>query len=115
MLYSRLIGLHKAFEIILTGRVLTAREAEGIGLITRSVAPEQLDAEVKRWIQFLKGFSAPVLRYTRRAISDVVNMPFEDALRHVEGIYLNQLMSTEDAKEGVRALRERRQPVWKHK
>ncbi|MGH9462732.1 MAG: enoyl-CoA hydratase/isomerase family protein, partial [Vicinamibacteria bacterium] len=36
VLYSRLIGLHKAFEIILTGRVLTAREAEGIGLISRS-------------------------------------------------------------------------------
>jgi cyclohexa-1,5-dienecarbonyl-CoA hydratase len=115
VLYSRLIGLHKAFEIILTGRVLTAREAEGIGLISRSVPPDQLDAEVKRWIQFLKGFSAPVLRYTRRAISDVVNMPFEDALRHVEGIYLNQLMSTEDAKEGLKAFLEQRKPVWKHR
>lgn len=115
VLYSRLIGLHKAFEIILTGRVLTATEAEGIGLISRSVAPDQLDAEVKRWIQFLRGFSAPVLRYTRRAISDVVNLPFEDALRHVEEIYLNQLMSTEDAKEGLKAFLEQRKPVWKHR
>ena len=115
VLYSRLIGLHKAFEIILTGRVLTAQEAEAIGLISRSVAPAQLDGEVQRWIQFLTGFSAPVLRYTRRAVSDVVNMPFEDALRHVEGIYLNQLMSTEDAKEGLKAFLEQRKPVWKHR
>ena len=115
VLYPRLIGLHKAFEIILTGRVLTASEAEGIGLISRSVAPDQLDAEVKRWIQFLKGFSAPVLRYTRRAISDAVNMPFEDGLRHVEEIYLNQLMATEDAKEGLKAFLEQRKPVWKHR
>ena len=115
VLYSRLIGLHKAFEIILTGRVLTAREAESIGLISRSVPPDQLDAEVQRWINFLKGFSAPVLRYTRRAVSDVVNLPFEDALRHVEEIYLNQLMSTEDAKEGLRAFLEKRKPVWKHR
>ena len=115
VLYSRLIGLHKAFEIILTGRVLAAKEAEAIGLISRAVAPDQLDAEVQRWIQFLKGFSAPVLRYTRRAISDVVNMPFEDGLRHVEEIYLNQLMSTEDAKEGLKAFMEQRKPVWKHR
>jgi cyclohexa-1,5-dienecarbonyl-CoA hydratase len=115
VLYSRLIGLHKAFEIILTGRVLTAREAESVGLISRSIPPDQLDGEVARWIEFLKGFSAPVLRYTRRAVSDVVNLPFEDALRHVEGIYLNQLMSTEDAKEGLKAFLEKRKPVWKHR
>jgi cyclohexa-1,5-dienecarbonyl-CoA hydratase len=42
-------------------------------------------------------------------------MPFEDGLRHVEEVYLNQLMATEDAKEGVRALRERRAPVWQNR
>jgi cyclohexa-1,5-dienecarbonyl-CoA hydratase len=115
VVYSRLVGLHKAFEIILTGRVLTAREAESIGLISRVLPVDELDGEVKRWTEFLKGFSAPVLRYTRRAVSDVVNVPFEDALRHVEEIYLNQLMSTEDAKEGVRAFLEKRKPVWKHR
>ena len=115
VLYPRLIGLHKAFEIILTGRVLSAREAESVGLISRSVSPDQLDAEVQRWIHSLKGLSAPVLRYTRRAVLDVVNLPFEDALKHVEEIYLNQLMSTEDTKEGLRAFLEKRKPAWKHR
>jgi cyclohexa-1,5-dienecarbonyl-CoA hydratase len=115
VIYPRLVGLHRTYEMILTGRIYEAREAEGIGLITRGVVPDQLDAEVEKWVQFLQTFSTPVLRLARRAISDAVNLPFEEGLRHVEEVYLNQLVSTEDAKEGVRALRERRQPVWKHK
>ena len=115
VIYPRLLGLHRTYEMILTGRIYEAREAEGIGLVTRAVAPNQLDAEIEKWIQFLRGFSTPVLRLARRAISDAASMPFEEGLRHVEEVYLNQLMSTEDATEGVRALRERRAPVWKHR
>lgn len=115
VIYPRLVGLHRTYEMILTGRVYDAREAESIGLITRTVAPDQLDAEIEKWIQFLQGFSTPVLRLARRAISDAVNLPFDEGLRHVEEVYLNQLVATEDAKEGVRALRERRAPVWKHR
>ncbi len=115
VIYPRLVGLHRTYEMILTGRVYDAREAESIGLITRTVAPDQLDTEVDKWIQFLQGFSTPVLRLARRAISDAVNLPFDEGLRHVEEVYLNQLVSTEDAKEGVRALRERRAPVWKNR
>ena len=114
-IYPRLIGLHRTYELILTGRIYNARDAEAIGLITRAVAAAELDAEVEKWIQCLNGFSTPVLRLARQAISDAANLPFEEGLRHVEEVYLNQLMSTEDAAEGVRALRERRQPAWKHK
>lgn len=115
VIYPRLLGLHRSFELILTGRIYDAREAESIGLVTRAIAADKLEAEVDKWVEFLKGFSTPVLRLARRAISDAANLPFEEGLRHVEEVYLNQLMSTEDAKEGVRALRERRQPVWKHR
>ena len=115
VIYPRLIGLHRTFELILTGRIYEAREAETIGLVTRALAPELLDGEVEKWVQFLRGFSTPVLRLARRSIADAAFMPFEEGLRHVEEVYLNQLMSTEDAKEGVRALRERRPPVWQHR
>jgi cyclohexa-1,5-dienecarbonyl-CoA hydratase len=115
VIYPRLMGLHRTFELILTGRIYDAREAEGIGLVTRAHPPEKLDAEVEKWIQFLNGFSTPVLRLARRAIAHASNLPFEEGLRLVEEVYLNQLMSTEDAKEGVRALRERRPPVWQHR
>ncbi len=115
VIYPRLVGLHRTYEMILTGRIYEAREAENIGLITRAIAPGELDAETEKWVQFLQTFSTPVLRLAKRAISDAVNLPFDEGLRHVEELYLNQLVSTEDAKEGVRALRERRQPVWKHR
>ncbi len=115
VIYPRIIGLHRTFELILTGRIYEGREAESIGLVTRALAPDKIDGEVEKWIQFLKTFSTPVLRLARRAISEAAYMPFEDGLRLVEEVYLNQLMATEDAKEGVRALRERRAPVWKHR
>jgi cyclohexa-1,5-dienecarbonyl-CoA hydratase len=115
VIYPRLVGMRRTFELILTGRIYDAREAETIGLVSRALPADKIDAEVEKWIQFLKGFSTPVLRLARRAIADAAYMPFSEGLRHVEEVYLNQLMSTEDSKEGVRALRERRQPVWKHR
>jgi cyclohexa-1,5-dienecarbonyl-CoA hydratase len=115
VIYPRIVGLHRTFELILTGRIYEGREAEAIGLATRSLPADKIDAEVEKWIQFLKTFSTPVLRLARRAISEASYMPFEDGLRLVEEVYLNQLMATEDAKEGVRALRERRAPIWKHR
>ncbi len=115
VLYPRLVGLRRTFEMILTGRIYSAREAERIGLVTRAVATAELEAEVQKWVDFLKSFSTPVLQFARRAISDTFNLPFEDAMRHVEEIYLNQLMDTEDAKEGLKAILERRKPVWKNR
>jgi cyclohexa-1,5-dienecarbonyl-CoA hydratase len=112
-IYPRLIGLRRTFEMLLTGRIYSAREAEHIGLITRAVEKDKLEPEVKRWIEFLKSYSAPALRYARQAISSSLSLPVEDALRNAEEIYLNDLMSTEDAKEGIQAILERRQPVWK--
>ena len=113
--YPRLIGLHKTYELILTGRIYSAKEAEQIGLITRALPTQTLEGESTKWIEFLRSFSTPVVQLARQAISEAASMPFEKALRHVEGIYLNQLMYTEDAKEGVKALLERRQPQWKNK
>ncbi len=115
VLYPRLIGLHRTFEMLLTGRIYSASEAERIGLITRAVPAAQLDGEVDRWIEFLKSFSSPALRFTRQAISGSLNLPFDEALQHSQAIYLNELMATEDAKEGLQALMERRKPVWKNR
>ncbi len=113
--YPRLIGLRRTFEMILTGRIYSAREAEHIGLVTRAVAAERLDQEVQRWIDFLKGYSTPALRFARQAITSSLSLATEEALRNCEDIYLNDLMSTEDAKEGIQAILERRKPVWKNK
>ena len=49
----------------------------------------------------------------RRALAGGLELPLADAVRHAEDVYLNQLMSTEDAEEGLKAIMEKRKPAWK--
>ena len=112
-LLPAIAGRKKAFEMLLLGNSLTAVEAERIGLVTRVVADESLDAEVAATVQRFQESSAPVVQYTRRAIAEGLDLPGPDAIRNAEDVYLNQLMSTEDAEEGLRAILEKRRPTWK--
>jgi hypothetical protein len=48
-------------------------------------------------------------------MADAAGLPFEQALKKAEDLYLNQLMSCRDASEGIQALIEKRPAVWKHK
>jgi cyclohexa-1,5-dienecarbonyl-CoA hydratase len=64
-------------------------------------------------VQRFQEGSAPVLQAARRALAGALDLPFGDALRHTEDVYLNQLMATEDAEEGLRAIMAKRRPVWK--
>jgi cyclohexa-1,5-dienecarbonyl-CoA hydratase len=112
-LLPRLIGRKRAFEMILGGSSLSAAEAERIGLITRAVPDERLDAEAAALVQRFQDSSAPVVQLTRRAIAGALDLPFPDAARHAEDVYLNQLMNTQDMEEGLRAIMEKRKPAWK--
>jgi len=112
-LLPRLIGRKRAFEMLLLGGSLSAAEAERIGLITRAVPDEQLEAEVAGVVQRFQESSAPVVQLARRAIAGGLDLPFEDAVRHSEDVYLNQLAATEDLEEGLKAVAEKRKPSWK--
>ncbi len=112
-LLPRLVGRKRAFEMILGGGLLSAAEAERVGLVTRAVADDKLEAEVAALIQRFQEGSAPLLQHTRRAIAGGLDLPFADAVRHAEDVYLNQLLNTEDVAEGLRAVTEKRKPVWK--
>ena len=112
-LLPHLVGRKKAFEMILGGTSLSAAEAERIGLITRAVPDDKLEAEAAALIQRFSESSAPVMQSARRAIHGGLDLPFADAVRHAEDVYLNQLMGTEDMEEGLRAIAEKRKPAWK--
>ena len=112
-LLPRIVGRKRAFEILLTGASLTAADAERIGLITRAVPDDRLDAEVAAVVQRFQESSAPVMQLTRRAIAGGLDLPYEDAVRHAEDVYLNQLLNTQDVEEGLRAVAEKRKPAWK--
>jgi len=112
-LLPRLVGRKKAFEMLLGGASVAAPEAERIGLITRAIPDERLDAEVAALVQRFEDGSAVVVQLARRAMSGGLDLPMADAVRQAEDVYLNHLMGTEDAEEGLKAVMAKRKPVWK--
>ncbi len=112
-LLPRLVGRKRAFEMILGGTSLPAAEAERIGLVSRVVPDENLAAEAAALVQRFQEGSAPVLQSARKAFAGGADQSFADAVRHAEDVYLNQLMASEDAEEGLRSVMAKRKPVWK--
>jgi enoyl-CoA hydratase/carnithine racemase len=112
-LLPRLVGRKRALEMLLLGNTLSAADAERIGLITRAVADERLDAEAGAVVQRFQESSAPVVQLARKAIVGGLDLPFGEAVGHAEDVYLNHLMGTQDVEEGLRAVAEKRKPAWK--
>lgn len=108
------IGLARTLQLLLTGDVISAREAERIGLVDRVVPPEELSTAVDSTVHAFREKSGPALRLTKHAIMAGVGRDFEAGLREVERLFFGELMKTEDANEGLRAFIEKRPPVWKH-
>ena len=115
VLLPRVVGERRARELVLTGELIDAQEALRIGLINYAVEPEQLEAQTQEMLNRLRELSAPALETTRRAMDVSRSLSLEHGLAYVEDIYLNELMKTEDAHEGVAAFMEKRKPAWRNK
>jgi len=111
---TRAIGKSKAMDVILTGRFLTAREAEAAGLVARVVAAEAWLEEAKRVAQAIATKSPIGVRLAKEA----VNQAFETNLRaglDAERKAFHLALSSEDAQEGMKAFLEKRKPEIKGK
>src|SRR2546428_12972888 len=108
----RLVGRKRAFEMILGGGTITAGEAERIGLVSRAVPDEKLEAEAAALVQRYQEGSAPILQLTRRAVAAGLDQPLADAIPNAEDAYPNPPMSTEDAEKGLKATLGKRKPGW---
>jgi cyclohexa-1,5-dienecarbonyl-CoA hydratase len=115
VLLPKLIGPAKSLELILTGDIITAVEAKQIGLVGKVVPSEKLDDCVREIISKLREKSPVVLKLTRMSLRQVLDVDFRKELEEVTGIYLNNLVRTEDAVEGLKAFMEKRKPLWKGK
>jgi cyclohexa-1,5-dienecarbonyl-CoA hydratase len=111
--FPRLMPHMKALELLLTGSVIDAREAERLGMVNKVVPVEGFEAEVSKFIDKLATLSGVVLRLTKRATLQGLTLGFEEALALSEELYLERLMKTEDAAEGLEAFMEKRKPVWR--
>ncbi|HET9698828.1 MAG TPA: enoyl-CoA hydratase/isomerase family protein [Terriglobales bacterium] len=115
IMLPQLIGPKKTYEMILTGQPLSAEEALQLGLVNKVVAEADLPKTVGDVLGRIGEISAPVLEMTKKVIGSTQGMPLETAIKRSQDIYLNQLMDLEDAQEGLRAVLEKRKPVWKNK
>lgn len=112
---AALIGQKQAAELILTGRSFSGAEAYDLGLATSSVPPGQIVRAMAELLDRLKSLSPAALAITRKAIYAWDSMHFDKGLARAEKIYLEELMKTSDAQEGIRAFLEKRQPRWEGK
>ena len=113
-LLPRLIPEKRALEMILTGKWITAREAFELGLVNRVANKPDLEEEVEKFRQGILGKSPRVLALARRAVRLGSREAFESGLREAERIYLDELLETEDAEEGLRAYLEKREPKFEN-
>ena len=115
VVYPRVIGPKRAMELLLTGEPINAQQALMMGLVNRVVPKAALKDTVDNLVKRLADQSGPVLSLMKRVIFEGTWAPFEEALKRSQDIYLNQLFELQDSQEGLRALVEKRKPVWKNK
>ena len=114
VLLPRLVPPARAMEILLGGENFTAEEALSMGLVNRVFPRESFAADAQAFVQPYLQLSTAALRSARKAMRAAAHHPFETALQAAEKIYLQELMNTADAKEGLNAFLEKRKPVWTH-
>jgi len=111
-LLPRLAGRQRALDLILTGRMVEAEEAQALGLVTRVLAADTFQEEVDAYAAGLAALSKPVLRLAKRAVVAGLERPLSDALREADRLYVDELMTLHDPHEGLAAFMEKRAPVW---
>jgi len=113
LIFPRIIGRKKAMELILSGETISAQEALTLGLINKVVPEASLQEEVNGFIEKFKKLSGIVLRLAKEATLAGLNDDLEKGLKTIEKIYLEDLMKSHDAMEGLKAFLEKRKPTWK--
>lgn len=111
---TRLIGKTKAMDMILTGRMMDAEEAERAGLVSRIVATDDLLDSVVEIAEAIAAKSLPSLFLAKEAVNRALETSLAEGLVF-ERCAFHSLFATEDQKEGMAAFIDKRQPQFKHK
>jgi enoyl-CoA hydratase/carnithine racemase len=111
---SRLIGRRRALDMLLTGRFITAEEAEKFGLINKVVEPEKLTVETKNWAMKLSKISRYTIELGKKTFYKQIDKDEESAYEYAKEAIAKNCLS-EDAQEGMSAFLEKRKPRWKNR
>ncbi|HXN21448.1 MAG TPA: enoyl-CoA hydratase/isomerase family protein [Candidatus Dormibacteraeota bacterium] len=110
-----LVGPKVALELVLTGEPVTAERALTLGLVNRLVPEAQLEKTVQEMVERITSHSGPVLAMAKRAILGGMGLSLREGMKNSMNIFLNELYRLEDAQEGLRAIIEKRKPLWKNR
>ncbi len=111
---TRAVGKSKAMEMILTGRMIDATEAERANLVARVVPVADLMAEALKLAGKIAGMSAPSVAMAKVAVNRAFESTLTEGVRH-ERLLFQSLFATEDQKEGMAAFAEKRKPTFKNR
>jgi len=109
----RAVGKAKAMDMVLTGRLIDAAEAERIGLAARVVAPEQLLDDALAAAGKIAAYSRPSVMMAKESVNRAFETTLAEGLRFERRVF-HSLFATEDQKEGMAAFVEKRKPAFKN-
>ena len=113
-LLPRLVPEKWAMGVLLTGRHVSAEEAERVGLVNEVAPRAELDAAVDRWIEQMLACAPLSLRAIKQSVKQTEALSAEQA-QAMRLPAVMKALGSEDAEEGVRAFREKRPPKWSGK
>lgn len=110
------IGNAKADELLITGKIISADEGKALGLINEVYDDkESMEIAIDDWIKTqISKKSASSLRYATKAARASFNFFMQKNLPYLKELYVNELMETKDANEGINSFLEKRKPLWKN-
>ena len=111
---ARAVGKAKAMELVLTGRMMEAAEAERAGLVARVVPAERLIDEALKTAATIAGYSAAAVRAAKESVDSAFETTLAQGVRYERRLF-HALFATEDQKEGMRAFVEKRPAKFKNR
>jgi len=109
---TRQVTRKKALEMVLTGDIFSAQEAERLGLVNKVVPPDELEAATMELAAKIAHKSPLAVQIGKTGIYGMSEIPYHQALNYMDELFAS-LCATKDALEGIDAFLEKRDPVWK--
>jgi enoyl-CoA hydratase len=110
----RFIGKAKAMDLILTGRMMDADEAERCGLVSRVTAADKLLEEALVAAARIASYSRPIVMMAKETVNRAQEVPLSEGARFERRLFLS-MFATEDQKEGMNAFIAKRKPEFRNR
>jgi 2-(1,2-epoxy-1,2-dihydrophenyl)acetyl-CoA isomerase len=111
-LLPRIVGMHKAKEIVFFGETISAKDALDLGIVNKVVAPLELETAARAWADQLAAKPTKVLGWAKKLLHDATEASRTTVLES-EGVFIELNQGTADGQERMAAMMEKRDPEWK--